>query len=383
MKLRSIVVVLALLAVVACSEPLEFADWTIPVPEGARIIEYDDPAIEDRDDRIELVDDLVVGARGEDPNYLFFRPQGVAVDDAGRMYVVDMGNTQVQVFDADGEYLRTLGQEGQGPGELQMPMGLAIAGDRVIVSDWGNRRLTIWDLEGAHLGDMPMSGRLEATIFGTDSGSIVAAMNRRLEDRSSVIDVALFSIEGTETVRYASLSEPENFMLMGDGGGIAIPRMSGGPSFAVASSGEVYAAAGEEYQVLAFGPSGSLLWALRAARQRQVFGEEHKNAVLDPVRDRFADLSAMQIEWPEFIHTIARLAVDGHGHLYVFPFVFRDLGPEELPVEVYSPEGERLFAGTMSDGGWSAASGDFVYSLRRSEQNEEMELVRYRLVEPF
>ena len=108
-------------------------------------------------------------------------------------------------------------------------------------------------------------------------------------------------------------------------------------------------------------------------------------------------MSSPQIEWPAFVHTIARLAVDGHGHLYVFPEVFRDLGPDGLPafgflrfrrpdkvpVEVYSPEGERLFAGTMRNGNWSAAHGDFVYSLRKSEQTEEHELVRYCLVEPF
>ncbi len=264
-----------------------------------------------------------------------------------------------------------------------MPVGLAIAGDRLIVSDLGNRWLSNWDLEGAHLGDVPMSGRLDMTIFGAAGGSIVGATSRRLEDRSSVIDVALFSIEGTETVRYASFPEPDAFALVTDAGGFVVPRLTGGPSFTAAASGEVYATVGEEYQVLAFDPSGSPLWALRAARPRQPFGEENKNAVLDPVRDRFEDLSAMEIEWPEFMYTIGRLAVDGHGHLYVFPGVFRDLGPDELPVEVYSPEGERLFAGTMSDGGWSAAIGDFVYSLRRNEQSEEMELVRYRLVEPF
>ena len=170
---RAVVFAFLAMFLSACAEPLEFADWTIPVPEGARVIEYDDPAIEDRGGRIELVEDLVVGARGEDPNYLFFRPSGVGVDSTGRMYVADMGNTHVQVFAADGEYLRTLGQEGQGPGELQMPIGLAIAGDRVIVSDWGDRQLSIWDLEGAHLGDVPMPGRLESTIFGTDAGSIV------------------------------------------------------------------------------------------------------------------------------------------------------------------------------------------------------------------
>ena len=382
MKLRSIVL-LTLFAAAACSEPLEFADWTIPVPEGTRIIEYDDALIEGRDGRIELVEDLVVGARGEDPNYLFFRPLEVAVDSSGRMYVLDLGNRLVQVFDSEGEHLRTLGQEGQGPGEFQLPFGLTIAGDRVIVSDMRSRRLSIWDLEGAHLVDVLMPGGLEETMFGTGAGSIVGAVGRRLEDQSSVIDVALFSIEGTETVRYASLPESEVFRLTSDRERIVMSRMSGGPSFTAAPSGRVYATVGEEYQVLAFDASGSPLWALRAARPRRAFGEEHKNAVLESLRDRNPDVNAMKGEWPEFIHTIGRLAVDGHGHLYVFPYVFRDMGPDELPVEVYSPEGERLFAGTMSDDGWSTASGDFVYSLRRNQQTEEQELVRYRLIEPF
>ena len=48
---------LAFLAIVltACSEPLEFADWTIPVPEGTRIIEYAAAPLEERVERIELV----------------------------------------------------------------------------------------------------------------------------------------------------------------------------------------------------------------------------------------------------------------------------------------------------------------------------------------
>ena len=63
-KIASIVVLLALSAA-ACSEPLEFADWTIPVPEGTRIIEYAAVPIEERTDRIELIrsvrNDLGVG----------------------------------------------------------------------------------------------------------------------------------------------------------------------------------------------------------------------------------------------------------------------------------------------------------------------------------
>jgi hypothetical protein len=368
--------------IVGCSEPLVFADWTIPVPEGTRIVEYADVPLEERDGRIELGEDLVIGPRGEDPNYLFYQPQGVAVDAAGRMYVAERGNKRVQVFSAEGEHVRTLGREGQGPGEFEFPAGLTVVGNFLLVHDWNSRRLSIWEVDGDHLGDLPLSDRLEQRIFGTGDGSFVGATGRRLEDRSRVIDVALYSIEGTETVRYTSLLEPDQFMIMGEGGGMVIPQLSGGPSFTASASGVVYATAGEQYQVLAFEPSGSLRWALRVARPAQAFGQEHKDAVLDAIRDRFQDIGEMQLDWPAFLHTLGRLAVDGHGHVYVFPYVFRDMGPDER-VEVYSPDGERLFAGTMSERGWSAARGDFVYSMRSNPATEERELVRYRLVEPF
>ena len=293
-----------------------------------------------------------------------------------------------------------------------MPRGLAIAGDRVIVNDQGAQRLSIWDLEGVHVGDIRMSEQLARAIFGTDAGSIVGAVNRRPEDGVRMFEVAMFSAEGTETIRYgAPLPWPEDVFFEDGDFWLRFPRLAGVPSYAAAPSGELYAAVGEEYQVVAFDPSGSPLWALRVNRQRQTFDEAHKNAVLDSVRDvllaRFGvQIAPGAIEWQEFLHTIGWLGVDGHGHLYVFPStswtmptetfenVFRDLGPDELRVEVYSREGERLVAGTMTpprahvwnrafNGGWSAASGDFVYSLRRNEQTEELELVRYRLVEPF
>jgi len=275
---RVVVALLGLLSVVACtSKPLEFADWTIPVPAGARIIEYDDPTFEDREGRIKLVEDLVVGARREDPDYLLYQPLGVAVDAAGRMYVADAGYSHVQVFGADGEHLRTLGREGQGPGELQVPTGVVIVGDRVVVCDWGNRRHSVWDLEGVFLGEIPMSVRMETMTFGTEAGSMVGAMNRW---QYGVIDIALFSIEGTELVHYVSLPNPRDLSLRYSGGSIVMTTVTPDPSWAVAASGEVYVTAGDEYQVLAFAASGSPLWALRAARQRQVAAEEPRQAPL-------------------------------------------------------------------------------------------------------
>jgi hypothetical protein len=57
------------------------------------------------------------------------------------------------VFDAKGSFERTIGSGGQGPGELQDPQHMAVAGDRLVVNDRRNARLSVWDLDGNHVGD--------------------------------------------------------------------------------------------------------------------------------------------------------------------------------------------------------------------------------------
>lgn len=131
----SAVLAVTALAHGACSEPLVFPDWTIPVPEGARIVEYAGVTNEDREGNcVEVVEDLVIAPRGDDDNYAFYRPATVLADSAGRIYVLDGGNARIQVFDANGEYLRTLGQAGSGPGEFRA-QGTALATVRTIIAE--------------------------------------------------------------------------------------------------------------------------------------------------------------------------------------------------------------------------------------------------------
>jgi len=53
-------------------------------------------------------------------------PTNVAVDEQGSVYVVDTMNCRIQVFDADGAFLRGLGSQGTQPGRFVRPKGIAI-----------------------------------------------------------------------------------------------------------------------------------------------------------------------------------------------------------------------------------------------------------------
>lgn len=71
-------------------------------------------------------------AGGEDGDILFGRISDVAGDADGNVYVLDNQLCQVEVFGPDGEHLRTLSRQGEGPGEVQQPIGVVLLPDDLV-----------------------------------------------------------------------------------------------------------------------------------------------------------------------------------------------------------------------------------------------------------
>ncbi len=75
-------------------------------------------------------------------------PRNVAVAGDGRIYVLDSGNHRVQVFDADGQYLNSWGSQGGEPGQFNEPWGLAVDDEFVYIADTWNHRIQKFTLDG-------------------------------------------------------------------------------------------------------------------------------------------------------------------------------------------------------------------------------------------
>jgi sugar lactone lactonase YvrE len=65
--------------------------------------------------------------RGSDPGYFNF-PSYLAIDEAGSLYVSDAMNFRIQVFDAEGQFVRAYGELGAGVGSFGKIKGLAFDG---------------------------------------------------------------------------------------------------------------------------------------------------------------------------------------------------------------------------------------------------------------
>lgn len=78
----------------------------------------------------------------------FSRPTGLAVDKDGNLYVADTLNNRIEIFDADGVFIRAYGKNGDGPGYFSRPKGVAIDGDNHIwVVDGAQDRVQVFNQE--------------------------------------------------------------------------------------------------------------------------------------------------------------------------------------------------------------------------------------------
>jgi len=100
----------------------------------------------------------------------FNAPSDIQVAPNGDIFVADGhgGNTNNRIvkFTKDGKYIKEWGKKGTGPGEFDVPHGLAMdSAGRLFVADRSNNRIQVFDQEGKYL--------LEWKQFGRPSGLFI------------------------------------------------------------------------------------------------------------------------------------------------------------------------------------------------------------------
>ncbi len=141
-------------------------DWGAPV--SSQVAEVKDPYVS----RLVTAQQYIgtSGIPGKGPGQ-FTYPRAVAVDAAGRIYVADSGNNRIQIFNADGSFMRQFGStcrldtkegcDGDGRGQFNEPWGIAVDEEgSIYVSDTWNHRIQKFDKDGKFLS---MWGVFEST----------------------------------------------------------------------------------------------------------------------------------------------------------------------------------------------------------------------------
>jgi formylglycine-generating enzyme required for sulfatase activity/DNA-binding beta-propeller fold protein YncE len=112
-------------------------------------------------------------------------PWGVVADPvAGLIHMADWTGARVVTFDAAGDYVRTLGRAGSGPGEFRRPAALALEADgTLVVWDAGRSVLSRWSPAGEALGEdrAPLEYWGPGLAVGSDGGLVTVTSARSSE----------------------------------------------------------------------------------------------------------------------------------------------------------------------------------------------------------
>lgn len=117
------------------------------------------------------------GGHGDSPGH-FMRPQHLALDDDGLLWVADACNHRIQVFDRRGNLQQMWGKQGIAPGELSYPYCLVHDGEgSVYVCEYGNHRVQKLTRDGKPIASWGREGRKPGQLF--NPWSLVLDSERR------------------------------------------------------------------------------------------------------------------------------------------------------------------------------------------------------------
>ena len=161
-----------LLLVAACSQEQADAYTVDTLPNGAVAVTNHAPSGWADTNGIRLLLERTIAPAAGSPGEIG-SPDGVAMDQAGRIYVIQRRPHAIKVFDANGEFLRSIGREGEGPGEFTVGY-IGVSGDTIALQDPGTSRFTVFRADGAVVQERPSVCCWATSYLDIDRHGVVA-----------------------------------------------------------------------------------------------------------------------------------------------------------------------------------------------------------------
>ncbi len=343
-----LIIILAALMVSGCGESSSEVSQEAPLETEERV-------------SIAVVDSI--GVELGDSNYVFANLNAAGFGPDGNIYVLDRGKYSASVYSPDGEFIRRIGNQGSGPGELLMPFAMAVLGNgTVAICDPMQQGINNFSPDGQWEGvSIEFNNNPPMNMAGADSNAFVALkVTIEFEEEPTTV----FAIG-----RYEDSPEPAAFYYQDefpfDPEDLTeiLNRTLFSAKFTADREGNVYLTplSTEEYVVRVFDKEGNLtLEFQREVEQVQKSEEE----IAEEKRWMEAWLNGIGaqgvlIEYNPnpYRFLTGDIGYDSQGRIWV------RRGTEDVPVfDVYDSAGELLFAAEVEGAPADARYWDFVIS---------------------
>ncbi len=250
-----------------------------------------------------LEEELAIEESEGQEEYMLSLPRSIAVDDEGDIYVLDLKESHIRVFDKNGVYQKTIGRRGQGPGEFQGPLGIQItANSEILVNNLTSSRLTYFSLQGEFLREEHMTGMPRSLLKMDSNGDYICAYPKAGEIFKVVLEKynskqkKLFSIAEIEPKYEENYSQLAKSII-----------------FDVTNDNEIIWAITDKYEIMITNEDGNLTRKIIKDYDSTEISEEEKLIFL-----KQAPLHP-GVKFPKYFPPLRDtfISVDGDGRIYI------------------------------------------------------------------
>ena len=346
-----------------------------------------------------LEEDLRIGVVDGDPMREFGSIAGLAVDEAGRVHVLDAMAREIRIFDARGEFVIAFGQPGSGPGELNSPSAVLIGrGDTILVPDVSNGRVQRFLTDGSPAGQFPLHlGPGIPVGWAARDGLLVEVLRPH---PSSLNPYLLLLRDGGGQVVDTLLEMEESGALEYRNGMAHMVAFSPEPRWTLLEDGRLASARLSAYRVEIRDRNGRLGRVVTKSFERKPLRDSDRRALRERIRASYG-LDPLSADWEHMIRTMefgthfpafSTLFGGPHGTLWVQQALQVSLfEPDEVAsfglhaiaapeYDIFDREGRYLGMLTLpTDLSPLLSRGEYVYGVQRDDLGVQY-VVRHRVV---
>ncbi|MFC2161840.1 6-bladed beta-propeller, partial [Acidobacteriota bacterium] len=323
----------------------------------------------------ELEEDLAIGDVN-DEDYFFPRRVDLKVDDDGNIYIRDGGNNRVQKYDQKGVYVRTIGRQGQGPGEYTYPSRLFLDKDGNPCVE-GNRSLLYYDKDGVYQKMVQLKGSYMLLISGPESAFIGSTQPNGRTEGGAKTAIILVGEDGEPVRTLAEYPVSYSKSLRA----IALHWYTNRAAFVQRNQDSFYYGFSKAYRIHVAGSEGNTLFIFEKEENPQtISGEEKTLTIKDGIYAMMGSYDREKLAvFPDHRPYFRSLISDDVGRLYITQFKsILEREDQTSSVDVFSKEGIYLYK--MS---WAfipaLIKNGFLYEVREDEDSGDIQVIRHKI----
>ncbi len=297
---------------------------------------------------LSIEEELSIGGEDDEGNIILYAAAYVIVDNAENMYIVDRRDFKIKVFDPQGNFIRSIGKQGEGPGEFQQVGYISFVPDgRLLVMDFQARRTSLFDKTGEFISSHQWIKSFSQPVLATNSSYFVQEFIREegsdpIAGRKLIVDEIDFegdqlqSIGGFKLPEYKVHSEGDMMF------GMRIPHSPRSIFAGDLKNQCFYHCLNNYYLIDVYDTTGNIFRKIDRPYDALSFTNLDKEQFLNQYADRPDRQKKIvaSMDFPSIKNIAASLITDDKGNLWVQTYEIKEEeGEKSTAYDIFSQDG--------------------------------------------